>query len=425
MISVGYERWGLSADTFNPRALTAKREYEELFVKKEERYIEFLLPLDKKNAVFCLEGKFGAGKTTSYNAFSYFARSERESLTLERPIEVKNFMNSADVLSQIVERVANVLMGEIEPGSKKVGKKAKKKLENIYYQSTSIGRGNQKEGIFKAPFVNISRAKTESVTQTTGKSNLFDRLKYDLETLGEIATEEFGVKNICLALDELEYHKIDPERSNEIIGGLRNAFLTNNYCFCLIGDNGLESGLSTEPSFKGALSSGIKMDELSSSEFHKVLQNRYEFYKRRDAYIQPFEEDVPGRLYEISDGDVRWALHSLSRSFDWMVKTDVPRKLGSDDVIGIIYKDIQNKYNKLPDQKWRVLDVIARFEKISPSDSEVLSELNIERPTLSGHLNKLKKGYVDLVRERTEGRKHLYYLGPDGLVLKKGGYIGR
>ena len=424
MISVGYERWGLSADTFNPRALTTKREYEELFVKKEERYIEFLLSLDKKNAIFCLEGKFGAGKTTSYNAFSYFARSERESLTLERPIEVKNFMNSADVLSQITERVANVLMGEIKTGTKRISKKAKKDLEGIYYSSTSIGKGVQMKGSAKTPLFSIGRAKTDSITQTTGKSNLFDRLKYDLETLGEIAIEEFGVRNVCLALDELEYHKIDPEKSNKIIGGLRNAFFTNNYCFCLIGDNGLESGLSTEPSFKGALSSGIKMDELSSSEFHEVLKKRYEFYKSRNAYIPPFEGDVPDRLHEISDGDVRWALHSLSRSFDWMVKTDVPRKLGSDDVIGVIYNDIQNKY-RLPDPKWCVLDVIARFGEISPSDSEVLSELKIERPTLSGHLNKLKKEYVDLVRERTEGRKHLYYLGPDGLVLKKGGYIGR
>jgi hypothetical protein len=111
---LGYEKWGLSADTFNPRPLTVKKEYENLFVKKEEQYIEFILPLSKKNAIFCLEGKFGAGKKTSYNAFSYFARRERESLILERPIEVKDFMNSADVLSQIVERVANVLMGEIE-----------------------------------------------------------------------------------------------------------------------------------------------------------------------------------------------------------------------------------------------------------------------------------------------------------------------
>ncbi len=110
-----------------------------------------------------------------------------------------------------MERVANVLMGEIETGTKRIAKKAKKKLEDIYYPSTSIGRGKQKEGIFKAPLINIGIAKTESVTQTTGKSNLFDRLKYDLETLDEIATEEFGVRNICLALDELEYHKIDPE----------------------------------------------------------------------------------------------------------------------------------------------------------------------------------------------------------------------
>ncbi len=93
MISLGYERWGLSADTFNPRPLTAKKEYEKLFVKKEERYIDFLLSLGKKNAIFCLEGEFGVGKTTSYNAFSYFARSERDSLTLERPIEIKDFMN--------------------------------------------------------------------------------------------------------------------------------------------------------------------------------------------------------------------------------------------------------------------------------------------------------------------------------------------
>ncbi len=63
------------------------------------------------------------------------------------------------------------------------------------------------------------------------------------------------------------------------------------------------------------------------------------------------------------------------------------------------------------------------FGEISPSDREVLNELNSERPTLSGHLNKLKKEYVDLVRERTKGRKHLYYLGPDGLVLKERGYI--
>jgi hypothetical protein len=90
------EKRGLSAGTFSPIPLTAQKEYEELFVKKEERYIDFLLPLDKKNAVFCLDGKFGTGKTTSYNAFSYFTRSERESLILERPIEVKDFMNSAD-----------------------------------------------------------------------------------------------------------------------------------------------------------------------------------------------------------------------------------------------------------------------------------------------------------------------------------------
>lgn len=421
---LGYEKWGLSADTFNPRPLTAQKEYEELFVMKNERYIDFLLPLGKRNAIFCLEGNFGIGKTTSYNAFSYFARGERESLILEHPIEVKDFMNSADVLSQIVERVANVLMGEIETGTKRNTKKAKKKLEGIYYSSTSIGRGTQKEGIFTPPLFNIGRAKTESVTQTTDKSNLFDRLKYDLETLGEIGTEEFGVRNICLALDELEYHKIDPEKSNEIIGGLRNAFFTNNFCFCLIGDDGLESRLSTERRFKGSLSSSIKMDELSLSEFHEVMQNRYEFYKSKNAYTPPFEEDVPDRLYEISDGDVRWALQSLSRSFDWMVRSDFPRKLANDDVIRIIYNDIQNKY-RLPDQKLHILDVIARFGEISPSDSEVLSELKIERPTLSGHLNKLKKEYVDLVREKTEGRKHLYYLGPDGLVLKKGGYIGR
>jgi DNA-binding MarR family transcriptional regulator len=423
MISLGYEKWGLSADTFNPRPLTAQKEYEELFVKKEERYIDFLLPLGKKNAIFCLEGKFGTGKTTSYNAFSYFARRERESLILERPIEVKDFMNSADVLSQIVERVANVLMGEIETGTKRIGKKAKKKLEDIYYSSTSIGRETQMKGSIKAPIFNIGRAKTKGVTQTTGKSNLFDRSKSDLATLGEIATEEFEVRNICLALDELEYHKIDPEMSNKIIGGLRNAFFTNNYCFCLIGDDGLESRLYTERRFRGALSSGIKMDELLLTEFHEVMQKRYEFYKSKDAYTPPFEEDVPDRLYEISDGDVRWALQSLSRSFDWMVKTDVPRKLGSDDVVGVIYKDIQNKY-QLSDPKWRILDVIARFGEISPSDSEVLSELNIERPTLSGHLNKLRKEYVDLIRERTKGRKYLYYLGPDGLVLKESGYIG-
>jgi hypothetical protein len=166
------------------------------------------------------------------------------------------------------------------------------------------------------------------------------------------------------------------------------------------------------------------MDELSLSEFHEVMQKRYEFYKSRDAYIPPFEDDVPERLYEISDGDVRWTLQSLGRSFDWMIKTDIPRKLESDDVIDMISKDIQNKY-QLPDQKLRVLDVIARFGEISPSDSEVLSELTIERPTLSGHLNKLKKEYIDLIRERTEGRKHLYYLGPDGLVLKESNYIGR
>jgi len=38
--------------------------------------------------------------------------------------------------------------------------------------------------------------------------------------------------------------------------------------------------------------------------------------------------------------------------------------------------------------------------------------------------NKLKKEYIDLVRERTDGRKHLYYLGPDSLVLKESKYIG-
>ncbi len=97
------------------------------------------------------------------------------------------------------------------------------------------------------------------------------------------------------------------------------------------------------------------MDELSLSEFHEVIQKRYEYYKSRDTYTPPFEEDVPDRLYDISDGDVRWVLQSLSRSFDWMVKTDVPRKLGSDDVIGILYKDIQNKYQQLPDEKFRVL----------------------------------------------------------------------
>jgi hypothetical protein len=36
----------------------------------------------------------------------------------------------------------------------------------------------------------------------------------------------------------------------------------------------------------------------------------------------------------------------------------------------------------------------------------------------------LKKEYIDLVRKRTDGRKHPYYLGPDSLVLKKSKYIG-
>ena len=53
-------------------------------------------------------------------------------------------------------------------------------------------------------------------------------------------------------------------------------------------------------------------------------------------------------------------------------------------------EDIQNKY-QLPDQKWRVHDVIARVGEIAPSDSEVFSELTIERPTLYGQLNTLKK----------------------------------
>jgi len=35
-----------------------------------------------------------------------------------------------------------------------------------------------------------------------------------------------------------------------------------------------------------------------------------------------------------------------------------------------------------------------------------------------------ENGVCDLVRERTDGRKDPYYLGPDSLMLKKSKYIG-
>lgn len=421
MISLGFERWGFRDNPFDPKPLNKPKEYEDLFVRKEDKYSDFLLQLNKKHATFCMDGKFGIGKTTSYNAFSYFARNERKSLVLDRPIEVQDFMNSADVLSQMVERVANIL--EIATENKNISKNAKTKLDDIYYSATSIGKGIEKTGDFGPSFLKLGRTKIENRTQITSRSAFFDRQKYDLEILGEIAVEELNVKNICLALDELESHKIDPNKSDDIIGGLRNVFFTDNFCFCLIGDINLESRLSADKRFKGSLGLGIEINELSLNEFHDVLNRRYEFYKIGD-YKSPFEDDVPERLYSISDGDIRWALQILNRVFDWMIRRDMPHRLGEEDIIEITNKELKNKYKDIREEKWKILDILARNGTIYASDENIQKQLDIKRTTLKDHLTELEENNIDLVRSEIKDRRRIFYLGPDGLVLKESRYIG-
>ena len=48
MISLGFERWGFRDNPFDPKPLNKPKEYEDLFVRKEDKYSDFLLQLNKK-----------------------------------------------------------------------------------------------------------------------------------------------------------------------------------------------------------------------------------------------------------------------------------------------------------------------------------------------------------------------------------------
>jgi GTPase SAR1 family protein len=412
---MGWERWNLRQNPFEPRPLESAEEIEGLFVGREGELSEIKKVLSSPGVRVAIEADAGAGKTTFvYKIYNELLKERQDVLVAFPTIRLGPYATGAHIKSNAALALASALMSLKKSGKLKRGKR--KKLDEIIGQARELKiTGLQMGGSFFPPAITVGVG-----LEHAPKVETLSFLSHSAEDLARMISEllpELGLTTAIVALNSFDV--LHEEHLETILQDLRDFVFTRNVSFLLLGGRGFYERTQLLPRWRGVFSAfPIELKPFDEKTMLNIIERRIRFYSLSNKTpISPVTPQLLDYLCELAGDNLRWLLSTLSELGTHFL--DMPRiddRITIDTAEPALKVWALRKLESLSAGPKKILKKMIEYNKETYSaDKEFQKFAKCTQPWLHRVLGELEAG--GHVIKRYEGKKTLYFVGPDYKIL--------
>lgn len=159
----------------------------------------------------------------------------------------------------------------------------------------------------------------------------------------------------------------DEEKLGKFLEDMREFFDDQNSIFILLGDNLLDTTISSIPRLRQKFKFPIYVNQFTLDEVKQIIHKRIEFLRINDEKSpELFEEEIINTLYGLFDGNIREILNSLSKAFQEMPESNLPVKLKQSSMRDILSGLVNEQYiSKMTPLQKEILKVMMRLKRFT------------------------------------------------------------
>lgn len=314
---MSYRSHGFRSDPFNNRALSPDETGEMLIVDREQEVKKIIRRVQENNNIPTLEGPNGVGKTSVLNVAlhriftqSKGGRDEPMFIPCRCSFQIAKDKNTDDFLDEVYLQIALTLIEQKDmlrapPGYTKAP--TERSIQAYIsspiirsYTATILGHGG---GANAAPNTGKGWEKVGFRAAVEG----WLRLLFPSNEAGAV---------ICV-IDNLELLH-SSKTAKEVIEALRDtAFSIVGVKWILCGSSGVVRGAATSPRLVGWLQKPMNIRELREEVGGEVYDRRVRAFRNRDDASLPLTRDNFVSLFDMFNGNTRFALDEASAFCAW------------------------------------------------------------------------------------------------------------
>lgn len=411
---MGWERWNLAQNPFNPRPLETTKELKELFIGREKELTELRKILFSPDARVVVEADVGAGKTTFvYRVFSELF-DKKEFLIMLPTIKLGPYTSGPDIKSCVALALVNAL--DRLQKSHKFNRKQKNKLRDVISRSREFKTLTLQLGasLFPpGPAVGVGFGARGRVERLAPLGSLAESLFHEVSEL----LPQLELRGAVFALNNFD--TIQEELLEDILQDIRELVFTRNFSFVLLGGKGFYEKTQSFRRWMGVFTAfPIRLEPFSKKTMLEIINRRINFYSLPNKKpICPATPQLLEYLCDLAGDNLRWLLFTISALGNHFL--DMPVTGEQIDVAEAkLFLKMQafRKLESLPHGLQKILKKMIEYgNETYSADREFLRFANCTQPWFYRALKELESG--EHLLKRYEGRKVLFSVGPDYRVL--------
>ena len=364
--------------------------------REEERKRLKNIIYSNKSSRILVSGDVGVGKTTFVNYVRALASQDKFFTTLKE-IAVQPEWNGVDFILNTLSAIYYTIKLRNDITTSIIDKDLFRKLELL----VDIVESRDKNFSFNLGMVGVGGGVNTNINMPA--TNIHALQLFFEDIVKEIKKSSF--KGIILHYNNLEVFEVN--RLYTLFQSIRDFIQTKEVHFIFIGDLAVPQVISQIKRVNSVMSdTPIILGNLSIKEIKQLLDTRIQLLASPYLTpIKPYEDEVISRLYELYEGNIRFILHSLSITFQEIVK-DTPIVISNNELTKVLSETAKKRWlNKLTDWEKEVLFLILKEEEIT--NKTLAHKLKKQKQNISKVTNKL----LDLCAikvKRLEGKEKFF-----------------